>query len=110
LVEDYKPIKGPAAAIFNPKRFSIMSVLYLRGALPMKTLRDATGLTWGDLDSNLRYLERRGLVALRRVLTSKGPRTYVVLTDEGARAYEELVSYLRSTLARRPPETREAEA
>ncbi|MEB3851413.1 MAG: MarR family winged helix-turn-helix transcriptional regulator [Desulfurococcales archaeon] len=93
-----EPLRGPAAELFNPKRFAIASLLYLRGPLTMGELQRATGLSWGDLDYNVRLLSRRGLVGSRRVLTGRGPRVVVFLTRDGVRAYEELVSYLRRSL------------
>jgi DNA-binding MarR family transcriptional regulator len=89
---------GRAAALFTPKRFAIASLLYLRGYMTMARLKSLTGLSWGDLDSNIRFLSRKGLVVVKKVLTGEGFRTVVSLTSEGRRAYEELVDYLSSTL------------
>jgi len=96
-----QPPAGPAAALFSPKRFAIASLLYLRGSMSMARLRELTGLSWGDLDSNVRFLARRGLAATRKVFTRRGVRTMVYLTEEGRRAYEELVDYLSGILASR---------
>jgi DNA-binding MarR family transcriptional regulator len=87
-----------AAALFSPKRFAIASLLYLRGHMTMAGLRRLTGLSWGDLDSNIRYLSSRGLVRVRKALTGEGFRSVVSLTEEGRRAYEELVDYLSRIL------------
>ncbi len=87
-----------ASLLFNPKRFAIATMLYIAGPLPLSKLREATGLSWGDLDSNLRRLAREGIVSLERRLTSDGFRTFATLTPEGAAAYRELASYLENTL------------
>ena len=89
-----------ARALFSPKRFEIATVLLALGPMTMAELRRATGLTWGDLDSNLRYLEREGLVRTRKVVTRGGPRTLVSLTREGEEAYRELAGYLEERLRR----------
>ncbi len=84
--------------LFNAKRFTIATVLYVRGSQTMAQLRKATGLSWGDLDSNIRYLEKRGLVKSRKVVTKEGPRTLVELTENGEKAYVSLVSKLTRTI------------
>ena len=86
------------AMLFNAKRFTITTVLYVRGPQTMAQLRKATGLSWGDLDSNIRYLEKKGLVKSRKVITKNGPRTLVELTENGEKAYASLVSKLSQTI------------
>lgn len=86
------------AALFNAKRFTITTVLYIRRPQTMAQLRKATGLSWGDLDSNIRYLEKKRLVKSRKVVTKEGPRTLVELTENGEKAYVSLVSKLTQTI------------
>ena len=86
------------AVLFNAKRFTITTVLYIRGPQTMAQLRKATGLSWGDLDSNIRYLEKKGLVRSRKIITKEGPRTLVELTENGGEAYVSLVSKLSQTI------------
>ena len=88
-----------ASLLFNPKRFAIATILYIAGPLPLSKLREATGLSWGDLDSNLRRLAREGIVSLERRLTNDGFRTFAMLTIEGMAAYRELARYLENTLS-----------
>jgi len=104
LANPSKPLSGDEAVLFHPKRFAIASILYLRGEVSMAQLRRATGLTWGDLDYNLRILRERGLAETRRVPTSEGPRVLARLTPRGARAYERLVEYLRNHIERAGPD------
>ncbi len=85
--------------LMNPKRFLIATLLYVMGPRTMADLVRALGLTWGDLDSNLRRLRDRGFVELRKVLTLKGPRTVAVLTEKGLEEYERLVESLRKLLS-----------
>ncbi len=86
------------STLFNPKRFMIATILYLRGSMTMGELRVFTKLTWGDLDSNIRYMEKYGLVKTRRTITREGIRTIVELTIEGERAYRDLVEKLDNIL------------
>ena len=81
------------ALLFNPKRFAIATVLYLRGTQTMAELKKAVGLTWGDLDSNLRY-PRKQLVEIQRTITRAGPRTIIKLTRKGEASYKSLVIIL----------------
>ena len=87
-----------ARLLFQAKRFAIATILYVRGETVMRDLRRETGLSWGDLDSNVRAMERRGLAKTRKIITREGPRTAVSLTPRGRRAYERLVNYLRRHL------------
>ncbi len=89
-----------AQVLFSHKRFIIATILYLRGSLTMARLKEATGLTWGDLDSNLRYLNRHGLVRMEKKITRRGPRTLVSMTERGVEAYRELAAFLRSHINR----------
>ncbi len=84
--------------LMNPKRFLIATLLYVLGPRTMGELFKALGLTWGDLDSNIRRLRERGYVRTKKVLTLRGPRTLVELTEEGIREYERLVEELRELL------------
>ena len=93
-------LSDSARLLFNPKRFAIATILYLSGPLQLSKLREATGLSWGDLDSNLRRMSKAGLVRLERRLTRDGFRVYAILTDSGRRAYEELAAYLEQNLRR----------
>ena len=85
--------------LMNPKRFLIATLLYVMGPRTMADLVKALGLTWGDLDSNIRRLRDRGFVELKKVLTLRGPRTVVKLTERGVEEYERLVEALRRLLS-----------
>jgi len=91
-----------ARTLFNAKRFAIATLLYARGRpLTMAELRAATGLSWGDLDHQVRIMAREGLARAWKDTTPDGPRTFVALTREGERAYEELAGYLEGVLLSR---------
>jgi len=90
-----------ARVLFNAKRFAIATILYAGGRATMGALREATGLSWGDLDSNIRLMAKEGLIRVWKDTTPAGPRTFIELTSEGYAAYEELADYLERVLARR---------
>ncbi len=83
----------------RPKRLAIAALLYLRGPTTMAELRRALGMSWGDLDSNLRALREAGYVEVRKIPTLKGPRTMVTLTQLGRKRFEETVDILERIIA-----------
>ncbi|RLG88108.1 MAG: ArsR family transcriptional regulator [Thermoprotei archaeon] len=86
--------------LMNPKRFLIITFLYLFGPKTMAELQRALRFTWGDLDSNLKRLKGRGYVELKKVFTLRGPRTMVSITEKGVKEYERLVDKLRDILTK----------
>ncbi len=93
-------LRGVDGDLLNPKRFMIMTLLYALGPMSLRELRRALGLTWGDLDSNVRRLAEKGYVKLWRGLGS-GPRVLevkIALTERGEAEYEKLAARLRELL------------
>jgi len=93
-------LRGVDGDLLNPKRFMIMTLLYTLGPMSLRELRRALGLTWGDLDSNVRRLAGKGYVKLWRGLGS-GPRVLevkIALTERGEAEYEKLAARLRELL------------
>ncbi len=81
--------------LMNPKRFLIVTTLYMIGTCTMGFLQKALNLTWGDLYTHVKKLESAGYVKTRRILTLSGPRIQVRLTDEGMKNYVALLRTLR---------------
>lgn len=85
--------------ILNPKRLLIMTLLYTVGSMRLSELRQALGISWGDLDSNIRRLVEKGYVSLSRSLGKvRVLEIHAKLTEKGVREYEKLVAYLRDLL------------
>ena len=80
--------------LVNPKRFMIATILYLRGPTTMAELQRILGLSWGDLDSQLRTLRDNGYISTRKIITRSGPRTLAELTPKGRTTYEKLLDTL----------------
>lgn len=59
-------------------------------------LRDLLELTDGNLGAHLRKLEEAGYVLLVKTFVARKPRTYVVITSQGKRAFGEHVSALEA--------------
>lgn len=84
--------------LFNPKRFMIAVLLYLRGPSTIAELQKALELSWGDLDSNVRRLKEAGYVNAGKVITLERPKTMVKLTQEGRMRLERLMDGLERLL------------
>jgi len=97
-MEGLQEIKQLDPLLMNPKRLMIVALLYALGPRTMKQLVDSLGLTWGDLDSNIRRLREHGIVEVRKVPTRRGPRTVVYLTSYGERRFEEFSRVLEKVV------------
>lgn len=105
-------LKEVDSDLLNPKRFAIVSLLYALGPMSLRELRKALGITWGDLDSNVRRLTEKGYVRLWRG-PGAGPRILELkaeLTESGIREYEKLAQQLSAVIRRvsdaRKPDSR----
>jgi len=48
--------------VFNPKRFAILTVLFLFKEMTEGDLVKATGLSWGCLSTHVKRLEEKGFL------------------------------------------------
>ena len=84
--------------IIHSKRFLIMTLLFIFREMTEGDLAKATGIEWGSLSTHLSRLERRGYVRRRKMITGRGIRTIVSITEEGYERYKEEVEKLRDIL------------
>ena len=84
--------------IFNPKRFAIMTVIFLFKEMTESDLAKAVGVSWGSLSTHLRRLEERKYIERKKVITTRGIRTIVRITKNGYLRYKEEVEKLRKIL------------
>ncbi|MDO4243922.1 MAG: transcriptional regulator [Actinomyces sp.] len=61
-------------------------------------LREVLGMTAGNLSTHLSRLEDAGYVSLNKAFAGRTPATYVALTSQGRRAFEDYTQTLRSML------------
>ncbi len=91
-------MEQPDPVIHQPVRLKIMSALK---ALPAGTqlefvrLRQLVGATEGNLGAHIQTLEGQGYVAVEKDFVGRRPRTRIMLTTDGRRAFESYVDYLR---------------
>ncbi|WP_022797716.1 winged helix-turn-helix domain-containing protein [Thermus islandicus] len=77
--------------IHQETRLRIMALLHALGEgaqVEFSWLKDALGLTEGNLSSHLAKLEEAGYVRVEKGYQGKRPRTWVALTPQGRAAYE----------------------
>jgi DNA-binding MarR family transcriptional regulator len=85
--------------IHQPVRLRIMAALVSiedDAQLEFTYLRDLLELTDGNLGAHLRKLEEAGYVKLVKTFVARKPRTYVVITSQGKRAFGEHVAALEA--------------
>jgi len=95
---------GPPLSEFNPvlhqaTRLRIMVFLVNSRVAAVTTVRDALGLTDGNLAGHLQRLETEGYVTSRRALRRLRFEVEVAITAEGNAALVEYVRALRSMIA-----------
>jgi DNA-binding MarR family transcriptional regulator len=81
----------------NPIRLGIMLYLLPREKALFANLQNVLGITPGNLDSQLRTLEREGYVRIGKIIADR-PRTVVKITDKGAAETRKYLKALREFL------------
>jgi len=84
--------------IINPKRLIIMTLLFTLRQLTEAELSRITGIQWGSLSTHLKRLEHKGYIERKKVITTKGPRTVVKITEKGYTKYIEEAEKLREII------------
>lgn len=84
--------------IHQSVRLRVMAALHRNREARFTQLRDALGLTDGNLASHAAKLEEAGYVKQRRVLTPHGFELRYRITPDGVAAFLEYVAELRSVL------------
>jgi len=94
-------MSAPDEIVHQSTRLKIMSALNAlprREMLEFVRLKAITGATDGNLGSHLTTLEKTGYVTVEKDFVGKRPRTRVLITAPGRRAFQNHVAYLREIL------------
>jgi len=86
-------------------RLRIMATLSTLGDADQVTfprLQELLDMTAGNLSTHLRKLEDAGYVSVDKTHRGRTPVTYLELTKQGRRAFEDYVETLRSVLGQQP--------
>jgi DNA-binding MarR family transcriptional regulator len=91
----------PDEVIHQSTRLKIMATLNaLNGhdAIDFVALKQLANATDGNLGAHLTTLEKAGYISIDKGFADKKPRTRIVITRDGRRAFEQHVAYLRDVL------------
>jgi DNA-binding MarR family transcriptional regulator len=91
----------PNAIIHQPIRLKIMAALKAlpeHEMLEFVRLRTIVGATEGNLGAHITTLEEAGYVRVEKDFAGKRPRTRVMLTKDGRRAFDDYVADLRAII------------
>jgi DNA-binding MarR family transcriptional regulator len=94
-------VEQPDAIIHQALRLKIMAALKAlpRGErIEFVRLRQIVNATEGNLGAHIGTLEGAGYIKVEKDFYAKRPRTRVSLTNAGARAYTDYVTYLRAII------------
>jgi DNA-binding HxlR family transcriptional regulator len=80
--------------IHQKVRLGIMSALVVRGQSDFRYLRDALGLTDGNLSIHLARLEEAGYITVQKEFLQKKPHTSYTATETGTAAFDRYLNAL----------------
>ncbi len=90
--------------IHQPVRLRIMAALVALEAgneVDFTYLRSLLEVTDGNLGAHLRKLEEAGYIAVNKTFVDRKPRTYISVTAEGRKVFQEHVAALEAILKRK---------
>lgn len=99
-------MEQPDALIHQPIRLKIMATLKAlpeNERLEFVRLKAIVGATEGNLGAHITTLEEAGYAKVEKDFVAKRPRTRVMLTHAGRRAFEAYVGYLRDIIGSDTP-------
>jgi len=80
--------------IHEKGRLAIMSLLAASAELSFTELRDALGMTDGNLTTHIRALQQEGYVSVSKSFQNRRPLTTCSLTVPGRKAFAEYIDLL----------------
>lgn len=94
------PTQALDDVVHHRTRLGILAVLREVDRAEFGYLRDALGLTDGNLSRHLRTLEAAGHIQVRKGYQGKRPRTWLRLTTQGTKALDQELATLRALVTR----------
>jgi DNA-binding MarR family transcriptional regulator len=79
-------------------RLGIVSLLITAEIAEFTYIKEALGLTDGNLSTHLKKLDEAGFVAIDKKFVNNKPKTAVRLTEKGANAFREYVAFLENII------------
>lgn len=94
------PTNGLDETVHQRHRLGILTITAEAESADFGYLRDALGLTPGNLSRHLTVLEEAGLVQVHKGYEGKRPRTWVKITGQGRKALAAEIAALTELLRR----------
>jgi DNA-binding MarR family transcriptional regulator len=92
------PLSNIDPVIHAPARLKLITQLYVVEEADATFLSNATGLTWGNLSTHLRKLEKHQYVKIDKEFQDRKPRTVISLTDRGRTAFQKYRTTIQTAL------------
>ena len=89
--------------IHEKGRLAIMSMLAAAPELSFTELRDALGMTDGNLTTHIRVLQQEGYLSVAKSYQNNRPLTTCSLTPTGRRAFAEYINLLEKIVRQNKP-------
>ncbi len=99
MADDGHPSQRLDDTVHQRVRLGILAVLTEPHQADFGFLKDALGLTDGNLSRHLQVLEEAGYVKIAKTFEGRRPRTWVSCTKSGRAAFAAEVAALRELLA-----------
>ena len=80
--------------IHEKRRLAIMSMLAASDELSFTEMRDALGMTDGNLTTHIKALQQEGYVSVAKSYQNRRPLTTCALTVTGRKAFAEYINLL----------------
>ena len=81
--------------LHQPIRSKLLSLLITNDELPFKALKEALGVTDGNLSSHLSKLEKKEYVLIEKTFEGKRPKTVVHITIKGKEEFAQYIEALK---------------
>ncbi|HEY1642194.1 MAG TPA: transcriptional regulator [Streptosporangiaceae bacterium] len=94
------PANGLDDVVHQRVRLGILTVAHEAVRVEFSYLKDALGLTAGNLSQHLGVLENAGLVSIEKGYAGKRARTWISLTRAGRAALAEEIARLKLLISR----------
>ncbi len=88
--------------IHSRLRLGVTAILANAESASFTELKDALGVTQGNLSVQLRKLEDAGYVAIDKRIVGRKPLTTVRLTDQGRAAFQAYLEALSGVIGQKP--------
>ncbi len=98
-----EPFQQLDRVIHEKGRLAIMSMLAASPELSFTELRDALGMTDGNLTTHIRTLQQEGYVAVAKSYQNSRPLTTCTLTAAGRKAFADNINLLEQIVRQNRP-------